>query len=92
MLSISQGSDYHNLNHAFLRKTFLVKGNILFPIFRDWQQRGNSVLLGLGVDVCVCVFPHLTCVNRTVLYVLRVILYDNVSKTSWSMIFDIEEN
>lgn len=55
MLSISKGSDYDNLNHAFLRKTFLVKGNVLFPIFRDLQQRGNSVLLGLGVDVCVCV-------------------------------------
>lgn len=42
--------------------------------------------------VCVCVFPPLTCVNRTVLYVLRVILYDNVSKTNRSMIFDIDEN
>lgn len=54
MLSISKGHDDDNLNHAFLRKTFLVKGNVLFPLFRDLQLGGNSVLLGLGVDVCVC--------------------------------------
>ena len=47
---------------CFPEENLLVKRNTLFPIFRDLQQKGNSVLLGLEVDVCtwgcVCVCVH----------------------------------
>ena len=71
---------------CFPEENLLVIRNTLFPIFRDLQQKGNSVLLGLEVDVCtwvcvsVCVyvFLTLTCVNWTDFHVLRVILYYRV--------------